>query len=144
MSESFLKIVPMLAYRRKQVNKKQGKNPLKNQQLRAIWQKYSLGEKRGIFMASLIMLLIFMLDVYFWILIAAVLVSWLVVFNVINPRHKGVGMICELLNRMTNPVLAQIRRFVPPIGGIDISPIIIIFGIYFLQKLLYSLLWAGQ
>lgn len=91
-------------------------------------------------MSFLIFLLLFLLDVYFWILIASVLMSWLIVFNVVNTRNKWVHMILGILNRLTEPVMAKVRRVIPPIGGIDISPMIVIFGIFLLQRLLYSLL----
>lgn len=95
-------------------------------------------------MGLLIQVLIFLLEVYFWILIALVMVSWLLAFNVINPRNPTVGRICDLLNRATWPVLARIRRVIPPLGGIDFSPLVVIFAIYILQGLLYKLFWTLQ
>lgn len=95
-------------------------------------------------MGLLIQVLIFLLEVYFWILIALVMVSWLLAFNVINPRNPTVGRICDLLNRATRPVLARIRRVIPPLGGIDFSPLVVIFAIYILQGLLYKLFWTLQ
>jgi YggT family protein len=91
-------------------------------------------------MAMIIQLLILALDVFFWLIIMTVVVSWLVVFDVINMRNKWVYKFCNLLNQATNPVVLRVRKYVPPIGGIDLTPMVIIFGIYFLQRLLYSLL----
>jgi YggT family protein len=93
-------------------------------------------------MVTIILLLLFLLKAYFWIRIAEVMVSWLIVFNVINTRNKWVYMICDMLNRLTRPVMNQVRRVIPPIGGIDLSPMVIIFGIILLQRLLVSLLVA--
>ncbi len=91
-------------------------------------------------MTSIIFLLIQLLDIYLWIVFAAVVASWLVLFGVLNTRNKYVYKGCELLNRLTNPIILRIRRVVPVIGGIDISPIILIMGIWLLQKVLYGFL----
>ena len=69
---------------------------------------------------------------YIWIIIAGAILSWLVVFNVVNVRNRFVYQVGRFLDALTDPVLRQIRRVVPLIGGIDISPIILIFGLQFL------------
>ncbi len=92
-------------------------------------------------MDIILRLLILALDIYFWIIIATVVVSWLIVFDVLNTRHRGVYKFCQLLNRATDPLVQRLRRVIPPLGGIDLTPMVIIFGIYLLQELLYSLLW---
>lgn len=91
-------------------------------------------------MALIVSLLIMALDLYFWLIVVSVIVSWLVAFDVLNARNKWVYKFCTLLNKATNPVMLYVRRFIPPIGGIDLSPMVVIFGIFFLQRLLYSLL----
>ena len=91
-------------------------------------------------MALIIQALLFLLDVYLWIIIASIVVSWLTVFGVLNTRNKYVYQGCELLNRLTNPLIFRIRRVLPIIGGIDLSPVIIIIGISLLQRLLYGML----
>lgn len=90
-------------------------------------------------MYTIVSLLSLVLEVFLWLVIATVMVSWLVAFRVLNPRNKHVFRFCELLNTLTNPVVMPIRKIVPPIGGIDLTPMVIIFGIYFLQKILWSL-----
>ena len=91
-------------------------------------------------MDTIIYLLIKLLDIYLWMIIATVIISWLVVFNVLNTRNKWVYKFCDLLNRATDPVVLQLRRFIPPVGGIDLTPMVLIFGIYLLQGFLYGLL----
>lgn len=87
-------------------------------------------------MTALANLLIFALDVYLWVIVATVIVSWLVMFDVLNTRNKYVYKFYVLINRATEPVISRIRRYVPVLGGIDISPMILIFGIYLLQAML--------
>jgi len=89
-------------------------------------------------MNLLITILLLALDAYFWIIIATVVVSWLVVFDVLNTRNKWVYKLCQLLNAVTNPLVLRLRKIIPPLGGVDITPMVIIFGIYGLQRLLIS------
>jgi YggT family protein len=72
---------------------------------------------------------------YIYIVIAAVILSWLVGFNVVNSRADIVRNIGNFLYRATEPVLAPIRNMLPNMGGIDISPMILLIGLYFLEKL---------
>jgi YggT family protein len=90
-------------------------------------------------MSLILLLLIQLLNIYFWIIILSVVVSWLVVFNVLNPRNKWVYKFCILLDKITNPVILRLRRVIPPVGGIDLTPMVVIFGIYFLQKILLAI-----
>ena len=73
------------------------------------------------------------LQFYTWLLIAAAVLSWLVAFNVVNARNQFVAMVGDFLYRITEPVLRPIRNVLPNLGGIDISPIIVIFIIIFLR-----------
>lgn len=90
-------------------------------------------------MTLLIDLLIFALNIYLWVIILSVMVSWLVVFDVLNTRNKWVYKACALLNKMTSPAILQVRKILPPLGGIDLSPMAVIFAIYLLQNLLHRL-----
>ncbi len=85
-------------------------------------------------------LLIEVLEIYKWIVIAAVIVSWLTAFNVINVHNNFVRTLLRILMSLTEPVFRQIRRVVPPIGGLDLSPIIVFVIIWFLQ---YSITWLS-
>jgi YggT family protein len=85
-------------------------------------------------------LLIEILEIYKWVVIAAVIVSWLIAFNVINTYNNFVRTVLRILNALTDPVFRQVRRVIPPIGGLDFSPIVVFVIIWFLQ---YSINWAS-
>lgn len=85
--------------------------------------------------------LMFALNIYIWILIANAIFSWLYAFNVINTRNQFVNMIGRALYQMTEPVLRPIRRFMPDLGGVDISPIILVLIIYLLQQIIIYYLY---
>ncbi len=78
------------------------------------------------------------LGIYWWILILSAVFSWLYAFNVVNPRNQVVGMIGNFLFKATEPVLAPIRRVLPDLGGIDVSPIVVLLIIYFLREFLWG------
>ena len=89
-------------------------------------------------MLALIQTLVFALDIYWWFVIGAVIFSWLFAFNVVNARNQFVGMVGDFLFRVTEPALRPIRRILPDLGGIDISPIILLLIIFFLRQFLIS------
>jgi YggT family protein len=94
-------------------------------------------------MIALLKLIDTVLGIYIWVLIASAVFSWLIAFNVVNNRNQFVSQVGEFLWRITEPVLRPIRRFVPFIGGVDISPIILILVIYFLRDFIrYDLMRA--
>jgi YggT family protein len=72
-------------------------------------------------------------ELYIWCLIIWVILSWLVAFNVVNTRNRFVSVVGDFLDRITEPVLRPIRRVLPNLGGIDISPILLILLIYFVR-----------
>lgn len=74
-------------------------------------------------------------EIYIWLLIGSVIMSWLVAFNVINTHNQFVHSIWYFLSRITDPPLNYIRRFMPGLGGIDLSPIILILLLHFSQIL---------
>ncbi len=78
------------------------------------------------------------LSIYWWLIILAAIFSWLHAFNVVNPRNQFVGMVGTMLYRVTEPALRPIRRFLPDLGGIDISPIILLLIIFFIRQLLWT------
>ena len=85
-------------------------------------------------------LLLQLITLYIWLVVASAVLSWLVAFNVVNPQNNVVRVIGDFLYRITEPALAPIRRFMPDLGGIDISPIVLIFGLVILQDLLIAIL----
>ena len=89
-------------------------------------------------MYALIQTVLLALNIYWWIIILSAVFSWLYAFNVVNPRNDFVSMIGNMLFRLTEPALRPIRRFLPDLGGIDISPIIVLLVIFFLQRFLNS------
>ena len=91
-----------------------------------------------VILGPLIEIVIIALDIYVWMVIISAILSWLVHFGVINTRNQFVSMIGEFLWRITEPALRPIRRFMPNLGGIDISPIILILIVFFLQKVLIN------
>jgi len=74
--------------------------------------------------------------VFIWLVIGSVILSWLVSFNVVDPRNRIVYQIGSFLQRVTEPALRPIRNLLPSMGGLDISPVILIIGLMFLQNLL--------
>ena len=76
------------------------------------------------------------LSLYIWIVIAMAIFSWLIAFNVVNTRNQAVAMIGDFLYRITDPALRPIRNILPNLGGIDISPAILLLIIIFIQKVI--------
>jgi YggT family protein len=87
-------------------------------------------------MISLIYFIDFLLATYTWLIIAYAVMSWLVAFDVINMRNNFARSITVALNAVIEPALRPIRRFIPALGGIDISPVILIFIIIFIRSVL--------
>jgi YggT family protein len=84
-------------------------------------------------MRALFLVIDLALHLYIWVIIAAAVLSWLVAFNVVNTRNPVVAGIGEFLYRITEPLLRPIRNLLPNMGGIDISPLILILIIIFLR-----------
>ena len=86
------------------------------------------------------------IDIYFWIILAMVVMSWLIAFGIINRSNPDVRQIGHALDRLTEPLLRPIRRVLPDLGGIDISPIVLLIGLQFLgilvDNVFFSLGWA--
>ncbi|HCO55506.1 MAG TPA: hypothetical protein DIT93_10870 [Pelagibacterium sp.] len=81
------------------------------------------------------------LGLVIFIMIAQVIMSWLLAFNILNMSNQFVATVANLLWQLTNPLLAPIRRFVPSFGGLDISPIVLFLAIYFIRLvILYPLM----
>src|ERR1700692_1821012 len=87
-------------------------------------------------MRAVLDIVLIVLDLYVWLLIASAILSWLIAFNVVNTRNQFVAAVAEFLYRITEPVLAPIRRIMPNLGGLDISPIIVILLIMFIQRVI--------
>lgn len=79
------------------------------------------------------------LNLYIWVLIIGAVLSWLIAFDVVNTRSRFVQVVGDFCYRLTEPALRRIRRFVPIINGLDLSPLVLIFAIYFLQLFIRGL-----
>ena len=90
-------------------------------------------------MTPLIALLIWAIEVYIWIIVLAVIISWMVALDVLNARNKWVYKFCLIINKITNPLILKIRKKVPPVACMDFSPVIAIFGLMIVQALLRGL-----
>tara|TARA_B110000014_G_scaffold43823_1_gene29012 strand:- start:41 stop:334 length:294 start_codon:yes stop_codon:yes gene_type:complete len=91
-------------------------------------------------MQSLFYLLIQILDLYWWIVIINVIISWLIGFNVLNTQNRFVFMIFDFTNRLTNPILNKIRNVLPNFGTIDASPVVLLLALWFIKSLMYEYL----
>jgi len=80
------------------------------------------------------------IQIYIWILIASAILSWLVSFDVVNRRNPLVNRVGQFLYQVTNPVLQPIRRVLPLIGGVDLSPLVVILLLWFIRNLLFEYL----
>ena len=84
-------------------------------------------------MAPLIGFIVLVIDLYIWVVIASAILSWLVAFNVVNTNNRFVLSIADMLYRLTEPALRPIRNILPNLGGIDISPVILILFLLFIR-----------
>ncbi len=89
-------------------------------------------------MKSILILFDNIINIYIWILIINAILSWLVAFNVLNVQNRFVYTILEFSYRITAPLLNIIRRFLPNFGSIDISPVVLILGLYFIRNLVFE------
>lgn len=87
-------------------------------------------------MQSLLLLILMVIKIYVYLLIGAVVMSWLVAFGVVNTSNRFVYLVYDALYRVTEPALRPIRRFMPNLGGIDLSPLVLLLLLFFLQSLL--------
>ena len=87
---------------------------------------------------ALLQTLSLVLTIVWWIFLIMIIMSWLISFNVINTRNNFVDSVWRVLNAITEPILKPIRRIIPPVGGLDLSPIVVFVIIFFLQQ------WIGS
>jgi YggT family protein len=94
-------------------------------------------------MRAVLDIILLVLQIYIWLLIAAAVLSWLIAFNVVNTRNQLVSSIGEFLYRITEPLLRPIRQILPNLGGIDISPVILILIILFLENVIVRYIYPN-
>lgn len=90
-------------------------------------------------MQSLLILITQVIQLYTWVIIIGAVMSWLIAFNVINTQNRFVYTVVDIVYRLTEPALAPIRRVMPDLGGIDISPIVLLLLLYFAQNLMWEI-----
>jgi len=93
-------------------------------------------------MNALLWLILQIINIYVWLIIIQVVMSWLIAFNVINTNNRFVYMVGDFLYRITEPVMRPIRRILPSLGGIDLSPMVVLLLLFFAQRLLVEY-WPG-
>ena len=91
-------------------------------------------------MKSLFLLIDSVINIYIWLIIINVILSWLVSFNILNTQSRFVFAILNATHQLTDPALNKIRKFIPNLGSIDISPVILILLLIFIRNLFFELL----
>ncbi|QDG75235.1 YggT family protein [Labrenzia sp. PHM005] len=89
-------------------------------------------------MTALFTVILIALQLYVYVVIASAIFSWLFAFNIVNPRNQIIAMIGQVLYNLTEPALRPIRRFMPDLGGVDISPVVLLLGIIFIQMIIQT------
>jgi YggT family protein len=92
-----------------------------------------------VILVPLLQMIATVVDLYVWALIISVIISWLIAFGVLDTRNRFVYLVSDFFYRITEPALGRIRSFLPNLGGVDISPIILIVVLYFIQGMLMRL-----
>lgn len=94
--------------------------------------------------AALLSTLSLILSLVWWVFLVMIIMSWLISFNVINTRNQFVSGLWRAINQITDPILRPIRRIIPPMGGLDLSPIVVFVIIFFLQQLIANFAVTGR
>ncbi len=87
-------------------------------------------------MRAILEIILMLLDLYWWVLIVMIVLSWLISFNVINTRNQFVASVMRVVSALTEPVLRPIRRVIPYVGGLDLSPIVLFLALYFIRRVI--------
>ena len=87
-------------------------------------------------MRAVLDIILLILQLYWWVVLAMIIMSWLISFNVINTRNQFVEAVWRILNQLTEPVLRPIRRIMPNLSGLDLSPIILFIILFFIERVI--------
>ena len=93
-----------------------------------------------VILVPLLRVTVTVIDLYVWIVLAEVILSWLISFNVVNTSNRFVYLVADFVHRLTEPALGRIRSFMPNLGGFDISPIVLIFALILFQDILIQVM----
>jgi YggT family protein len=85
---------------------------------------------------AIVNLLLNVIELYTFVVFASFILSWLIAFDIVNTRSQAIWSIRRVVDALTEPVYRPIRRYVPPIGGLDFTPMIVLLGLYFLRDLI--------
>ena len=91
-------------------------------------------------MKSIFLLVDSIINIYIWLIIINAILSWLVAFNILNNQNRFVFLVLNATHQLTDPVLNRIRKFIPNLGSIDISPVVLIILLIFIRNLFFELL----
>ena len=91
-------------------------------------------------MKSIFLLVDSIINIYIWLIIINAILSWLVAFNILNNQNRFVFLVLNATHQLTDPVLNRIRKFIPNLGSIDISPVVLILLLIFIRNLFFELL----
>ena len=93
-----------------------------------------------VILVPLIQLVLAVINIYVWVLVASVVLSWLIAFNVVNTSNRFVHTIGEIVYRITEPALRPIRNILPNMGNVDLSPVALIMLLWFVESMLIQIL----
>ncbi len=94
-------------------------------------------------MRALLDVVMLILQLYWYVMLAMIVMSWLIAFSVVNTRNQFVNQVWRILNQLTDPVLRPIRRRLPNFSGLDLSPLIVFILIYFIQQVIYRYVYPN-
>ena len=94
-------------------------------------------------MRAILDVVLLILNLYIYVIIASAIFSWLYAFNIVNSSNQLIATIGQVLYNLTEPVLRPIRRFMPNLGGVDISPVALLLGIFLIQNIIIRYIYPN-
>ena len=98
--------------------------------------------KMRVILGPLLQVILIIIELYMWAVIIGVVLSWLVAFNVVNTSNSFVYLVGDFIYRITEPLQGPLRRMLPNLGGLDLSPMVLILGLIFLRGVISNLLYS--
>ncbi len=94
-------------------------------------------------MRAILDVLLLVLNLYTWVIIGSAILSWLFAFNIVNASNQFVAMISQAFYALTEPLLRPIRRVLPNMGGLDLSPIVLLLGVFLVQNIIIRYIYPN-